>query len=120
MKTRLTVLSALGLVALVACQREAKVADNPTYDPQENTVKTQFVMSVSTGTGKDTKTTAEMAQVGSDAKFLGMDQVHLLAYQLDDSYNKGDHGHYFFKTMIRSYIIYKYNYLSSFYKYFCH
>lgn len=99
MKTRLTVLSALGLVALVACQREAKVADNPTYDPQENTVKTQFVMSVSTGTGKDTKTTAEMAQVGSDAKFLGMDQVHLLAYQLDDSYNTGDHGHYFFRTI---------------------
>lgn len=100
MKTRLIVLSALALVALAACQREAKVADNPTYDPQENTVKTQFVMSVSTGTGKDTKTTAEMAQVGDDAKFLGMDQVHLLAYHLDDSYKTPSHGHYFFKTMV--------------------
>lgn len=88
------------MVALAACQREAKVADNPTYDPVENTVKTQFVMSVSTGTGKDTKTTAEMAQVGDDAKFLGMDQVHLLAYHLDDSYKTPSHGHYFFKTMV--------------------
>ena len=101
MKTKLTVLSTLAMVALVACQRETKVADNPTYDPVDNTVKTQFVMSVSTGTGKDTKTTAEMAQVGTDAKFLGMDQVHLLAYQLDESYNKNDRGHYFFKTFVQ-------------------
>ena len=100
MKTKLTVLSTLAMVALVACQRETKVADNPTYDPVDNTVKTQFVMSISTGTGKDTKTTAEMAQVGNGAKFLGMDQVHLLAYQLDDSYNTADHGHFFFKTMV--------------------
>ena len=100
MKTRLTVLSALGLVALVACQREAKVVDNPTYDPQENTVKTQFVMSVSTGTGKDTKTTAEFAQVGANAAFMGMDQVHLLAYQLDESFNTADHGSFFFKTLV--------------------
>lgn len=100
MKTKLTVLSTLAMVALVACQRETKVADNPTYDPVDNTVKTQFVMSISTGTGKDTKTTAEMAQVGNDAKFLGMDQVHLLAYQLDNSYDTDDHGHYFFKTMV--------------------
>ena len=86
------------MVALAACQREATVADNPTYDPVENTVKTQFVMSVSTGTGKDTKTTADMAQVGSSAKFLGMDQVHLLAYKLDDAFKTDDHGHYFFNT----------------------
>ena len=101
MKTKLTVMSALAMVALAACQREATVADNPTYDPVENTVKTQFVMSVSTGTGKDTKTTAKMAQVGDDAKFLGMDQVHLLAYHLDDNnYKTTSHGHFFFKTMI--------------------
>lgn len=96
MKTKLTILSTLAMVALVACQRETKVADNPTYDPVDNTVKTQFVMSISTGTGKDTKTTAEMAQVGSP--FLGMDQVHLLAFNLDGTQNTTTHGHYFIKT----------------------
>jgi len=100
MKKNIFALFAFSLAVLVACQKEAKVADNPTYDPQENTVKTQFVMNVSTGTGKDTKTTASMAQVSGN--FLGMDQVHLLAYQLDDKNLSSSNGHFMFNPYLQS------------------
>ncbi|MBQ4389424.1 MAG: hypothetical protein II824_05580 [Bacteroidales bacterium] len=83
MKTRLTVLSALALVALAACQREATVADNPTYDPEKKTVNTQFIVNVSTGTGSpDTKQTASDTQQ-SFSDFRGIEAAHVLAYSLD-------------------------------------
>lgn len=89
------------LSVLAGCQKEAdKASVNPTYDPETQTVKTDFVLSISTGTGKDTKTTAEMAQVGTNAKFLGMDQVHLLAYELDENNYNADHGHFFFRPVV--------------------
>lgn len=83
MKTRLTVLSALALVALAACQREATVADNPTYDPENKTVNTQFIVNVSTGTGSpDTKQTAADTQQ-SFSDFRGIEAAHVLAYNLN-------------------------------------
>lgn len=90
MKTKLTVLSALALVALAACQREAKVADNPTYDPENKTVNTQFIVNVSTGTGSpDTKQTASDTQQ-SFADFRGIEAAHVLAYSLDYTGVNGD------------------------------
>jgi len=82
----------------MACQRE--VPNNETYDPVTNSVTAQFVLNVSTGTGKDTKTTAEFAQVGSGAKFLGMDQVHLLTYALDEHNLSDAHSHFFFNPVV--------------------
>lgn len=83
MKTKLTVVSALALVALAACQREAKVADNPTYDPEKKTVNTQFIVNVSTGTGSpDTKQTAADTQQ-SFSDFRGIEAAHVLAYNLN-------------------------------------
>ena len=88
-------------LALFGCAREIENASvNPTFDEKAQTVKTDFVLSISTNTGKDTKTTAEMAQVGKDAEFLGMDQVHLLAYKLDDSNKSADHGYFFFNPIV--------------------
>jgi hypothetical protein len=89
------------LMTLAACQRQAPVDPNPTYNSETNTVTAKFVLNVSPGTGKDTKTTAKYAQVGGS--FLGMDQVHMLAYQLGDE-NKGkgaaaSQGHFFFNPM---------------------
>ncbi|MBP3256762.1 MAG: hypothetical protein J6M23_02010 [Bacteroidales bacterium] len=82
MKTKLTVLSALALVALMACQRE-KVADNPTYDPVTQTVNTQFIVNVSTGTGSpDTKQTASDTQQSFE-NFRGIEAAHVLAYTLN-------------------------------------
>ena len=82
MKTQLTVLSALSLVALMACQRE-KVADNPTYDPVNRTVNAKFILNLSTGTGSpDTKQTAADVQQGFEY-FRGIEAAHLLTYSLN-------------------------------------
>ena len=94
MKTRLAVLSALALVALMACQRE-KVADNPTYDPVAKTVNAQFIINVSTGTGSpDTKQTAEDVQASFE-HFRGIEAAHVLTYTLDYAGVRG--AHYLYK-----------------------
>lgn len=101
MNTRHLFVWAAAMMALAACNAE-KAPDNPTYNPDTNTVNAQFVLNVSTETGKDTKTTADYAQVGG--KFLGMSEVHLLAYQLDDSnLGKGgasSQGHFFYNPWV--------------------
>ena len=81
MKTNLTILSALSLVALMACQRE-KVDNNPTYDPERNTVTTKLVLNVSTTNGAP-KTKQTAIDVQADGNFRGMTDVHVLAYTLD-------------------------------------
>ena len=89
------------MMALTACQRET-APQNPTYNAETNTVNVEFVLNVSTETGKDTKTTAKYAQVGGT--FLGMDQVHMLSYQLDDeNLGKGaaaSQGHFFYNPWV--------------------
>lgn len=106
MNTKL--LSPILCVALLSvfagCEKDPAAAgsNNPNFDKATNTVKTEFVLNVSTNTGKDTKTTAQMAQVGTSAAFLGMDQVHLLAYELDEHNNSTDHGHFFYNPIINS------------------
>lgn len=84
MKAKLAILGMLTTVAalLVACQAEPKVEDNPTFDPEENTVDTKLYLNISTESGKETKTTAKYAQIGSTNGFLGMEAVHILAYNL--------------------------------------
>ena len=95
MKRSIYILGALALASLVACNKEVEkpVTPSPYFDAETNTVKTDFVLNVSTNTGKDTKTTAEFAQVNSD--FLGMDAVHVLSYNLPYAAEGG--SHYLFK-----------------------
>ena len=104
MNTKL--LSPILCVALLSvfagCDKELAGSDNPNFDKSTNTVKTDFVLSVSTNTGKDTKTTAAMAQVGTNPEFLGMDQVHLLAYELDNNNKNTAHGHFFFNPVVNN------------------
>lgn len=99
-KHSIPVLGAILLMALTACQREndlVKTNPNPTYDPDTQTVRTDFVLNVSTSTGKDTKTTAKYAQAGDNPEFLGMTDVHLLTYELSHSSEK--HGTFFFSPV---------------------
>ncbi len=78
---KLGIVCALALLGLSSCRTEEMMEKNPTYDAQENTVKANFVVNVSTGSGgANTKTSAEFAQVGSS--FLGMDAAHILTYSL--------------------------------------
>ena len=92
MKTKLTILSALSIVALMACQREAvEVApNNPTYNPDDNTVLANLVLNVSSGASA-TKQTASAVQAGG-LNFRGMQDVHLLTYSVNE---KGPNGEYF-------------------------
>lgn len=97
MKTRIPIFGLL-LLGLAACQSKSEVVTpSPSYDPEANTVRTDFVLNVSTSTGKDTKTTATYAQIGDHPDFLGMSDVHLLTFELDHS-NK-DHGTFFFSPV---------------------
>lgn len=80
MKSNSAILSALSLVALLACARES-VENNPTYDPERNTVTTKLVLNVSTTNGAP-KTKQTAIDVQADGSFRGMDDVHVLAYTL--------------------------------------
>ena len=87
---RIAAVCTLAIVALVSCKKEAEVADNPTFNRDENTVKTQFVLNVSTSNTPATKMTAANTQASTSEKFRGMEDVSLLAYELD--YNLGANG----------------------------
>ena len=102
MKRSFYILGAIALASLTACNKEAQqevVTPSPYYDAATNTVKTDFVMNVSTNTGKDTKTTAEFAQALPGSAFLGMDAVHILSYSLP--YESATQGHFFYKPKYR-------------------
>ena len=83
MKTRIILLSAVSMLALAACQKEAKAPDNPTYNPDDNTVLTKLVLNVSSASGSETKQTASAVQAGGNS-FRGMQDVHLLTYTIDE------------------------------------
>lgn len=90
MKTKFYVLSAFTtMLALVACQREPQAPVNPTYNPDDNTVLTKLILNVSSASGSETKQTAEAVQMGSNT-FRGMQDVHLLTYNVDEVGPKGD------------------------------
>lgn len=97
MKRVLTIISywmsALALVGMVACN---KVPDNvsPDYDPDSNTVKAQFVLSVSTE-GASTKMTAETVQRDGNP-FRGMANAHLYTFTIDDKFKGAQGGYYIF------------------------
>ena len=78
--TRMLLLSALALTGmLMACNREDPVV-NPDYDPDSDSVHTQFVMSVSTGqTSPTTKMSADAVQKNNN--FFGITDAKLFAYK---------------------------------------
>ena len=94
MKSNSAILSALSLVALLACARES-VENNPTYDPERNTVTTKLVLNVSTTNGAP-KTKQTAIDVQADGNFRGMDEVHVLAYTL--GYTGVGGAHYLYKV----------------------
>ncbi|MBP5505583.1 MAG: hypothetical protein J6X89_05735 [Bacteroidales bacterium] len=71
---------AFATAPLASCQKE--VQDNPNYNKEEGTVKTQFVFNISTANTPMTKmsSTTVQADPASDP-FRGMEEVYLLAYQ---------------------------------------
>ena len=84
MFTKLNRLISIGSIAMLvfaSCSREQQVAEqNPTYNPDENTVTTQFVLNISTNAGPDSKMTSTNVQLNNN--FRGIDGAHLMAYDL--------------------------------------
>ena len=103
-----------GAVALAtvftACQREQAV-DNPNYNAEEGTVKTQFVLNVATANTPTTKQSAENTQATTDKTFRGMEEAALLAYKLDYNLNAATGGgsHVFDMTPAKATATRKYN-----------
>ena len=102
MKRNFALIAVMALLPVFSCQQEkgdiAKTTPNPSYDPETNTVKAQFVLSVSTEADESTKTTAEYVQYKKP--FLGMENVHLLAYALD--YTNENHGPFLYDPFDRT------------------
>ena len=97
MKTKFYILMGVtALVCLTGCKREPNASVNPTYDPDANTVNTQFVLNISTGTGDPaTKQTAADVQA-SPTNFRGITDAHILTYNLDYAGVGG--AHYLYKV----------------------
>lgn len=95
--TKFTLWGAVVLLAAVGCQRE-QVADNPTYNAEKGEVTTQFVLSISTANDGPTKQSAADVQAAGVSQFRGIDEVHLLAYNLAYAPTTGDNvPHYVYK-----------------------
>lgn len=93
MKRRTLLFGVFAIFALAACESEKQdqVEVNPTYDPETNTVRTEFLFNISSSAS--TKTTAEFVQ--QNKPFLGMEMVHILAYNLP--YSSDAHGAFYYK-----------------------
>lgn len=72
------------MTALAGCQREPVESTN---DPDKKTVNAKFVLNINpqSGSGSATKMTAANVQAGDNPAFLGMQEVHILTYDLDES-----------------------------------
>lgn len=90
-----------GAVALAtlftACQREQAV-DNPNYNAEEGTVKTQFVLNVATANTPTTKQSAANTQASTSEKFRGMEDAALLSYDLNYNLGPNKGGSHVFKA----------------------
>ena len=68
-----------GAVNLTACSSGDEIVDNPDYNPETNTVKTQFAISIpNVGNNSATRMTAENVQ--ATGNFLGIKDFKLLSF----------------------------------------
>ena len=73
---------ALALTMVAGCERAD--LSNPNYDPETNSVVTNFVFNVSTATGK-TKQSDAAVQASSTSQFRGIKDAILLTYALGEN-----------------------------------
>lgn len=71
-----------GAVGFSACQSSDEIVDNPDYNPETNTVKAEFAISLPNYVGKSAKTRQEagVAQVGTSPTFRGITDAYLIPY----------------------------------------
>ena len=75
----LSAIALFGATGFSACSSSDEVVDNPNYDPETNTVKTQLAISLPDYVGKSgTRQTAAVVQTSNN--FRGMDNMWLVAF----------------------------------------
>ena len=75
----LSAIALFGATGFSACSSSDEVVDNPNYDPETNTVKTQLAISLPDYVGKSgTRQTAAVVQTSNN--FRGMDNMWLIAF----------------------------------------
>ena len=69
-----------GAMTFSACQSSDEIVDNPDYNPETNTVKTQFTISLPQGINNTRQAGTEVQQSGN---FRGIDNIKLIPYSLE-------------------------------------
>ena len=78
----LSAIALVGAVSLTSCSSSDDVIDNPDFNPEDNTVKTQFTFSISKASSKST--TRQTSDIVQDAQtqgsFRGMTKMSLIPF----------------------------------------
>ena len=72
----LNAIAVVGAVSFSACQSSDEIVDNPNYNPEDNTVKTQFAISLPSNYGKATRMGA--TEVQKTGNFQGMEKAIII------------------------------------------
>ena len=80
MKRLLILLSTIALFLLAGCERES-IMNNPNYDPETNSVLTNFVFNISTASAEKTRQNADATQATASSSFRGVTDAILLTYK---------------------------------------
>ncbi|MCR5644029.1 MAG: hypothetical protein K6G32_11950 [Prevotella sp.] len=76
----LSAIAFVGAVSFSACSSSDEIVDNPNYNPADNTVKTQFTISVTNKAGSGTRMSEATVQGQTTPTFRGLDQMVLIPY----------------------------------------
>ena len=76
----LSAIALVGAVSFSACSSSDEIVDNPNYNPADNTVKTQFTISVTNKAGSGTRMSEATVQGQTTPTFRGLDQMVLIPY----------------------------------------
>ena len=77
----LSAIAFVGAVSFSACSSSDEIVDNPDYNPETNSVKTQFTISLPQNVVKTTRQSAETVQNAQNvSSFRGFDNMVLIPY----------------------------------------
>jgi len=76
----LSAIAFVGAVSFSACSSNEEVVDNPDYNPETNSVKTEFAISLPNYFGSETRQLVAVAQAQPTPEFRGMQNLCLIPY----------------------------------------
>lgn len=76
----LSAIAFVGTVSFSACSSNEEVVDNPDYNPETNSVKTEFAISLPNYFGSETRQLVAVAQAQTTPVFRGMQNLCLIPY----------------------------------------